>query len=128
MTLDKWLMVAFAFIGCANIVATSLLVIGRWSKRVEHPVTLQKLSWDIEQIGKEIKELRAMIDGRYSTLEQRQNADHVLIRELRTWKAEFLVEWTLRLKQSLEDFSELRTDVETLKARSGMPTRRIKDD
>jgi hypothetical protein len=124
MTLDKWLIVAFGAIGCLNIVSTTLMVIGRWTKTVEHPITLEKLSWDIAKVSDEIKDLRALLDGRYTTLEEFQRKDHESIRKLLTWQTELTTERAIRAKQSQEVRDQFRSELERLKSMIGLPTRR----
>ncbi len=50
-------------------------------------VTLDRLSWDIEQLSKDVRAMGSTMETRYAELAARGTADHQLIRELMNWRA-----------------------------------------
>ena len=93
MNPNTWIITTIALIGCSKLLFDAVFAIGRWAKGVEKDaeqkpkVTLDRLSWDLEQIGREIRDLKSALDGRYTELAGRVNADHITIRDFQTWRA-----------------------------------------
>lgn len=125
-------MPAIAIVGCAKLLFDAVFAIGRWVKGIEKDVeqkpkvTLDRLSWDLEQIGREIRELKVAVDGRYTELAARVNADHLAINNMITWRAGLLGELSAHfyvqpmvdrlLKEGATERAGLRKDVDELKA------------
>lgn len=98
MTLDRWIMLVVGLIGAINLIGMRLIALGRWTQKTETDlaakprVTLERLGWDIEAIGKDIKDLRAVFDGRYAELAGKVTADHQELRDIKNWRAGLLTE------------------------------------
>ncbi len=133
MNLAQWIGVVIGVIGCVKLLIDALFKIARWTSTVEHgveqkpKVTLDRLSWDLEQIGKDIRDLRTSVDGRYGELAGKVTADHQLVRELRDWKAGLYTELATHFysismidrmaKESEADRKTLWDELEQLKVR-----------
>jgi hypothetical protein len=98
MTIDRWILLVIGLFSAFNILALRLVAVGRWAQKLETDtgnkpkVTLERLGWEIEAIAKDIKDLRQSFDGRYAELAAKVTADHIELREIRSWKAGLLVE------------------------------------
>ena len=110
--MDKWVGLAVGIIGLLNI----LLLIGRWTQKVESPVTITLLGQDIKGLIKEIGALRDVFDHRYTGLEGRYVVDHDRLRLLLIDKAV--------IDQKL---AELRNDLDQVRVRCGILNRREGD-
>jgi hypothetical protein len=124
MSINDWILLGFAVIGW-------VLAIGRWTHKVESPVTLAMLARDLEHLGgdmrKDIAGLRSVFETGYTDLTGRYSSDHLYIRELLDWKAGWLAEavkhfHTIPMIDRMRVESErdrllIREDLNTLKAR-----------
>lgn len=132
MTFNAWIVTVVGVVGCVKLLADTIFTIGRWTKKVEigaeqkPKVTLDRLSWDLEQISKDIRDLRVSFDGRYAELSGRVTADHQLLREVLNWKAGIYTELSNHfysiafmdriIKESEKDRGNLWTELDSLKA------------
>lgn len=130
--MNTWIVTTIAIVGCAKLLFDAVFTIGRWTKGVEHgveqkpKVTLERLSWELEQICREIRELKTAVDGRYAELTAKVNADHITIRDLLTWRAGLLGDLTAHFysqpivdriaKEGETDRQAIRKDLDALKA------------
>ncbi len=128
---SSWLLTGIAVVGCVKLLIDTVLAIGRWTKKVEigneqkPKVTLERLSWDIEQISKDIRELRTHGEGRYAELSARVTSDHQQLREVLNWKAGIYAElaqhfYSIPLidrmfKEGEKDRAGIHVDIDLLK-------------
>jgi len=107
--MPSWIGFVIGGVGLLNTLLIGVLVIGRWTQKVEAPVTLALLSRDIADLTKEIQALREVFDRRYVGLEGRHNTDHEKLRMLLTDKAVNDVR-----------MSEMRRDLDEVRRRCGI--------
>jgi hypothetical protein len=121
MTMDRWLILLIAAFGAVQLLLLRVFVFGRWAQQVEHPAAFSDLRHAIDRLTEQVGELRDLFHGRYTALDQRQLADHKLVRDLErefhTWQAEVTVRMSERLKEYETTRTTLLTTVEMLKVR-----------